>query len=121
MKWDTISRGNENIQDFKENCFKAAQLMQKATAAFLTNNKRWEFDQCNQGISLFLKYGKYCIESGDSQQLISAKMSIKSVLSKVKKARTSFETEELHEKIQGTFHELEESLELILEEIKKTK
>ena len=112
---------NENIQDFKENCFKAAQLMQKATAAFQTNNKRWEFDQCNQGISLFLKYGKYCIESGDSQQLISAKMSIKSVLSKVKKAKTSFETEEIHEKIQGTFHELEESLELILEEIKKTK
>ena len=96
--------------------------MQKATAAFQTNNKRWEStsDQCNQGISLFLKYGKYCLESGDSQQLISAKMSIKSVLSKVKKAQTSFKTEEIHEKIQGTFHELEELLDLILEESKKT-
>ena len=109
-----------NTDDSKEKLYKAAQLMQKATAAFQTNNKRWECatDQCNEGMNLFSNYGKYCLESGDSQQLISAKMSIKSVITKVKKAQTSFETAEITEQVLVSFKELEKVLDLVVETIK---
>ena len=116
----TESRSVTDTDDSKEKLYKAAQLMQKATAAFQTNNKRWECatDQCNEGMNLFSNYGKYCLESGDSQQLISAKMSIKSVITKVKKAQTSFETGEITEQVQVSFTELEKVLDLVVETIK---
>ena len=112
-----------NTEESKEKLFKAAQLMQKATAAFQINKKRWEssVDQCIYGMNLFVLYGKYCIDSEDTQQLISAKMSIKSVLSKVKKSQTSFETGEIIHAIQSPVKELEEVLELILSKINNNK
>ena len=117
-----LSAESCNPADSKEKIFKAAQLMQKATAAFQTNNKRWDcaIDQCNEGLNLFITYGKYCLESENSQQLISAKMSIKSVITKVKKAQTSFETGEITDQVQVTFKELEEVLDLVIEKIKES-
>ena len=45
-------------------------------------------------------------------------MSIKSVITKVKKAQTSFETGEITEQVQVSFTELEKVLDLVVETIK---
>ena len=114
----------DNDSDEKaEIFFKATQMMQRSTAAFQTNHQGWEksLEECNCGIKLFIKYGKYCLEGENVQQLVSAKMSTKSVLSKVKKNQISIETGEVKYELQGPCHQLEEIIEQIVSKLNELK
>ena len=106
-----------------EQLYKAAQMMQKSTAAFQTNNTRWEnsLDKCQIGLKLFIKYGEFCLEAGNLQQIVSAKMAIKSMLTKVKNGQISNETGELIESLQKPCQTLENIIERLVCKISELK
>ena len=98
-------------------------MMQKATAAFQTNNKGWEksLDLCKKGIPLFLSYGEFCLEAENCQQMASAKMTLKSVLTKVKKEQISLDSEDVVESLRSSCQQLGLLIDRILKTINELK
>ena len=113
---DVCSKKNENL-------YKAAQMMQKATAAFQTNNKGWEksVDLCKKGILLFLSYGQFCLEAENCQQMASAKMTLKSVLTKVQKEQISLDSDDVVESLRSSCQQLGQLIDRIFKTINELK
>ena len=110
------AKEDDNSLTKSERAFKAAQMMQKATAAFQMNQSGWEksLEQCKHGIKLSVSYGEFCLDAGNVQQLGSAKMTIKSMLTKVRKSQVSIETGEINESLQVPCQQMEETIERIV-------
>ena len=87
----------ENSAEIKEeDHFRAAQMMQKSTASFMQKVKDWHksTQEAINGLNLAKKYAERCIEASEVtsnpaqnvQQMSSAKMTIKSMISRVKQS-----------------------------------
>ncbi len=84
--------GSEQVSE--EDLYKAAQFLQRATATFMQRDKDWvkSTDKVNEGLALSVKYVQGCIDAAQAstnkassiQQMSSAKMTLKSMLSKIK-------------------------------------
>ena len=80
----------------EEDHYKAAQMMQKSTASFMQKEKDWHksTQEAINGMNLAEKYAERCIEASkvtsnpaqNVQQMSSAKMTIKSMISRVKQS-----------------------------------
>ena len=118
-----VSTNEDVCSEKHEKLYKAAQMMQKATAAFQTNNKGWEksLDLCKKGILLFLSYGEFCLEAENCQQMASAKMTLKSVLTKVQKEQVSLDSEDVVESLRSSCQQLGLLIDRILKTINKLK
>ena len=102
--------------------FKAAQMMQKAIAAFQTSQMDWDksVEQCKLGIELAVKYGDFSLNANDMGKLTSAKMTIKSMLTKIRRSQTSMDTE-VKEPLQAPCLQLENIIEQIVCKISEIK
>ena len=112
-----------NSANRSEQLFKAAQMMQKATAAFQTQHNGWEksLEQCKHGVSLAVRYAEFCLDAENVQQLASAKMTIKSMLTRIKKSQSSMDTDEIKEPLMLPYQQLNDAVERIVCKINELK
>merc|ERR1719412_1913575 len=123
-----LMTSQENDENVTENdLFKAGQYMQKATATYMQSNKDWykSSSSIKNGLELSSKYAETCLnvasitdnKNQSIQQMASAKLTIKSIISKVKQNEMEDSTKEVHE----TFQVAEINLNRLIQEIERLK
>ena len=107
----------------EEDLYKSAQFMQKATATFTQAEKSWfkSSPKILEGLGFAVKYMKSCINAANRtnnktqsiQQMASAKMTVKSMISKVKQNQPE---EDMKPEVREAFDEANQILEKLINE-----
>jgi len=112
----------------EEELFKAAQFMSKATATFMQKDKNWHksSEKIIEGLRLAINYMSSCIctakrtsnKTQSIQQMASAKMTVKSMISKIKQNQ---DEESMKPEVKEIFDETIQGLETLVSKIEELK